>query len=78
MINNVPLRGFVVVDPTSIAGGALIRAWNWDERPARRFVTATYVLKCVDAKALLPVGDEQMPQIALTQKTNVGGSNDYM
>ncbi|KLO19601.1 hypothetical protein SCHPADRAFT_49729 [Schizopora paradoxa] len=78
VISNVPLRGFVVVDPTSLSGRALIKAWTWDERPARRFVTATYVKRCIDVNALLPVEEDRMPRIALTQKTNVGGSNDYI
>lgn len=58
VINKVPLRGYVIIDPESTGGKALLEDWVWGDGTDRHFVSPSFVENCIDAGKLLQFTDE--------------------
>jgi len=58
VIDKVPLRGYVIIDPESAGGRALLEDWVWGDGTDRHFVSPSFVENCIDAGKLLQFTDE--------------------
>ncbi|EJD06149.1 uncharacterized protein FOMMEDRAFT_153538 [Fomitiporia mediterranea MF3/22] len=60
VINKIPIRGIVIVDPKSRSGQEIVCEWAWAERPSRYFVSYAFVLQCFSAKKLLVLDEHAL------------------
>ncbi|KZW04193.1 hypothetical protein EXIGLDRAFT_716194 [Exidia glandulosa HHB12029] len=54
VIDKIPLRGFVLVDPNSESGLRLIANWRNPDKPHRRVLPTTFVSACINFGGILP------------------------